>query len=156
MVDQLARRIGLTARQIRYWRSKGYVRAVTKEGRAWVYDVVSVRRLLIIAKLLKAGAAPQSVLASIRGLEANSQRWLKTDFWRLKIYVVGSEIIASNGEILANPVTGQTAMPILVRRLQSEARIVAQESRSNAGPRPRRQQLVARARGGAAGQRKAD
>lgn len=152
MVDELARRIGLTARQIRYWRSKGYVPAVSKEGRAWVYDVVSVRRLLLIATLLKAGATPQAVLASMRGLEANAQSWLGTDFWRLKIYVVGSEIFASNGKILVNPVTGELAMPILVRNLHAEARIAALESRSIARP-VATQQIAARVRGGVVRQR---
>jgi DNA-binding transcriptional MerR regulator len=154
MVDELARRIGLTARQIRYWRSKGYVPAVRKEGRAWVYDVVSVRRLLLIATLLKAGATPQSVLASMRGLEANAQNWLSTDFWRLKLYVVGSAIFASNGKILVNPVTGELAMPILVRNLHAEARIAALDTGSSARP-VATHQIAVRTRGGAARQREA-
>jgi DNA-binding transcriptional MerR regulator len=138
MVDHLADKLGLTARQIRYWRKKGYVVAARKEGRAWVYDMVSVKRLALIASLLKEGATPQAVLASVRALEMNAQQWLKTDLWRLKVYVLGSEVLASNGEILVNPATGNLAMPILLERVVTKARSAAVESGQSSENGPER------------------
>ena len=108
---------------------RGYVPAVGKEGAAWVYEVASVRRLALIARLLKAGATPQSVLTAVRGLEANAQRWLGKDFVELKVYVVGTEVLASNGNMLVNPATGDLAMPILVRLVHAKARELASEAR---------------------------
>jgi len=118
--DILAKRYGLTARQIRYWRKKGYVPA-KKLGRAWVYDLDAHRRFEMIARLLKAGASPQAALEAVGAIESEAPRRLRADASELRLYVVGGEVLVVDGEVMFNPVSRTLVHPILVSDIYSTA-----------------------------------
>lgn len=131
--EALARRLGLTARQIRYWRKKGYVPAVRREGRTWIYDLASVQRLALIAQLLTGGATPQSVLAAIRALECDAPSKLRRPLSALKVFVAGTEILVGDGQSLFNPVTGDLCHPVLVAEVFGRAAQIARQERVRSG-----------------------
>lgn len=138
----LARRVGLTPRQLTYWRKKGYVHPPHKQGRAWVYDLRTIKTLLLVRHLLEQHATPQCVLAAVRTLEEDAKRLLGTDFWNLKVYVLGSEVFAENGKLLMSVRTRSLAHPVLLKGLLLEADAVHRET----GPAQRAAPLRSRRR----------
>ena len=119
---RLAKRVGLTARQIQYLRDEGYVKSARKQGSAWVYDLESERRLVVVARLRKERASPRAAFAAVGNLASNAVRWLGTDFWKLRLHVVGREVFATNGKLLVNARTGQLSNPILLGTLRDQVR----------------------------------
>lgn len=126
MQERLAERLGLSPRQVRYWRRKGYVPATRKQGRTWVYDFPAIQRLAIIARLLRMGASPQSVLASIKSLEEDAPTRIGKSLSALSLFVAGAEILASDGHIIFNATTRELVHPIFLRPLIRQAKEVAQ------------------------------
>jgi DNA-binding transcriptional MerR regulator len=119
--EDIAKRVGLTPRQLRYWRRKGYVPAAQRVGKAWVYDLPTFKLLRLIADLLREGASPQSVVRAIKALEVDAERLLHRPLPALSVYVVGSEILVSDGKMLYSPATRNLVHPILVEEVFSKA-----------------------------------
>jgi len=119
--DDIAKRVGLSARQLRDWRRKGYVPAAEKVGKAWVYDLRTFKLLRLIADLLHAGATPQSVVRAVKALQVDAERLLRRPLAALSVYVVGTEILVSDGKMLYSPATGNLVHPILVEDVFSKA-----------------------------------
>jgi DNA-binding transcriptional MerR regulator len=117
--DSLAKRFGLTSRQIRYWRKKGYVPAAKKDGSTWIYDLVAHRRLALVARLLKDGASANAAFAAVGAIEQEAPKRLRAPLHSLQLYVVGDEILATDGKVMFNPVTRTLVHPILVGEVYS-------------------------------------
>lgn len=120
----------LTVRQLQAWHRKRVVVAEMQDRRRTrLYGFQGIRRLCIVARLLKANLSPHRLGEAIRNID-RAETILGKAWDQLRIVTDGRSIFVVNGDKGIEAISGQVVSFILLGDLHEKARSVCEREAS--------------------------
>ncbi|HEY4395644.1 MAG TPA: MerR family transcriptional regulator [Polyangia bacterium] len=114
--------VSLTVRQLQYWDRQGVIVPEHRgPRRTRIYGFDGVRRLCLVARLLKAGFPSNRLGAAVRNIDGASAK-IGKNWDELRIVTDGAAVFVVDGERAMEAETGQLVALILLSDLDEGAR----------------------------------